>query len=467
MVFFKNLRKIKGIPAIVVFSFLGLTTLLSGCGSCGGSSTAKQTEITAQNALDEYIQNNDSSFGWEIESNTTDDNGTGYVVNMVSQTWQNIAWKHKMYIIEPAKLTNPEHCALYITGGAIGDKPRESDMQLAQHVARLSGMYVAVLWQVPNQPLFDGRNEDDLITDTFLKMLETKDFTWPLLFPMTKSAIRSMDAIQQLLRQHRSKNIKGFVVFGASKRGWTTWLTAASQDKRVIAIAPMVINTLNMQPQYIYQLANWGYYSEQIADYYSKNLLVEQVDPNASEEEKKLRDQLWQMVDPYFYRERVTIPKLLIHGTNDRYWNLDATKFYWNDLVGPKFILNLPNVGHNLGDERTKALTTIAAYAKLISDGGYLPTMTWKAEYMTDEYTLSVTSTIPAHAAKLWIAYNETRDFREAKWNPTDLQPLTNGNGNYLATLKKPESGHIGFYIELETEYEGIPCSLTTEIFNP
>jgi PhoPQ-activated pathogenicity-related protein len=172
-------------------------------------------------------------------------------------------------------------------------------------------------------------------------------------------------------------------------------------------------------------------------------------------------------VDPYFYRERVTIPKLLIHGTNDRYWNLDATKFYWNDLVGPKFILNLPNVGHNLGAERTKAITTIAAYAKLMSDGERLPAMIWKDEYKADEYSLSVTSNIPAKGAKLWVAYNETRDFREAKWSATDLQPLTKGSGNYRATLKKPENGHVGFYIEIETEYKGIPCSLTTEIFNP
>jgi PhoPQ-activated pathogenicity-related protein len=117
---------------------------------------------------------------------------------------------------------------------------------------------------------------------------------------MAKSAVRAMDAIQELIGQRRSGNIKGFIVFGGSKRGWTSWMTAATKDNRVAAIAPMVINTLNMQPQYIYQLANWGYYSEQIADYYSKNLLVEQVAPNASKEEKELRDQLWQMSIPIF-----------------------------------------------------------------------------------------------------------------------------------------------------------------------
>jgi PhoPQ-activated pathogenicity-related protein len=417
--------------------------------------------------LDAYIHNGDNSFRWEITDNSRDDAGIHCVVNMTSQTWHDIVWKHTMYMIEPAKLTNPDHCVLFITGGAIGEGPRTDEVQIANYIANLSGMYVAVLWQVPNQPLLGGQNEDGLITETLLKAIETKDASWPLLFPMAKSAVRAMDTVQELLSRYRNRNIKGFVVFGASKRGWTTWLTAATQDSRVVAIAPMVINTLNMQPQSEYQMANWGFYSEQIGDYSRRRLLSGQIDPNSSPEDLEFRDRLWRMIDPYFYRSRVTIPKLLIHGTNDRYWNLDATKFYWDDLVGAKYLLTLPNVGHNLGEERQKAMTTISAYARLVCSGGTLPAMTWKQETKGDAYTLSVTSNLPVKGAKLWVAYNEGRDFREAKWTSSDLQPLQGSRGNFLATIPKPPTGHIGFYIELETEYDGIPCSLTTEVFNP
>jgi len=451
--FLKN-RRIRILSAIIV---LGLTFVASGFAQ----------EDTSSKDLDTYIHNGDNSFRWDIVSNSRDANGINCVVNMTSQTWHDIAWKHTMYMIEPEKLTDPEHCVLFITGGAIGEGPRESEMRTANDIARLSGMYVAVLWQVPNQPLFGGQNEDALITETFLKTLETGDTTWPLLFPMTKSAVRAMDTVQELLRRYRGRNIRGFVVFGASKRGWTTWLTAATMDSRVVAIAPMVINVLNMQVQAEYQMTNWGFYSEQIGDYSRRRLLAGQIDPNSSQEEKDLRERLWHMIDPYFYRSRVAIPKLLIHGTNDRYWNLDATKFYWNDLVGPKYILTLPNVGHNLGQEQPKAMSTVAAYAKLICSGGALPSMTWKEGITANGYTLSVTSNIPAKGAKLWVAYNEGRDFREAKWTSTELKPLPDGRGNYLATVTKPENGYVGFYVELETEYEGISCSLTTEVFNP
>jgi PhoPQ-activated pathogenicity-related protein len=213
-------------------------------------------------------------------------------------------------------------------------------------------------------------------------------------------------------------------------------------------------------------MSNWGYYSEQIGDYSRRNLLSVQ-DDSVSSEENALRASLWQLIDPYFYRSRVTIPKLLIHGTNDRYWNLDATKFYWDDLVGPKYILTLPNADHDLGSEMLKGVMTIAAFAKLISNGDTLPTMTWKMETGGNNYTLTVTSDIPAMGAKLWVAHNEGRDFREAKWTSTRLEPLPSGEGNFLATIAKPKTGYVGFYVEIETEYEGIACSLTTQVFNP
>src|SRR5699024_2262708 len=126
---------------------------------------------------------------------------------------------------------------------------------------------VAVLKQVPNEPLFDSLVEDQIISYTLHRFLKNTDYTWPLLFPMVKSAEKAMDAVQDFAKNKLHHAVNRFVVSGASKRGWTTWLMAATGDSRVVAIAPMVIDILNMPVNLAHQMKAYGSYSQEIQDY--------------------------------------------------------------------------------------------------------------------------------------------------------------------------------------------------------
>ena len=148
------------------------------------------------------MKKSDGAFHWKQTSNHTTKAGTIHSLTLTSQVWQTITWTHELVIYEPTELTCKDTVLLFITGGHTGSKPDAKDHERAFSLTKATGARVAVLHQVPNQPLLGDKNEDALIAETFVRYLETKDASWPLLFPMVKSAVRAMDAVQAWSREH-------------------------------------------------------------------------------------------------------------------------------------------------------------------------------------------------------------------------------------------------------------------------
>ena len=405
--------------------------------------------LTARADLRGYVDKPDASYAVKFLDNH--DIGANKIISLqlTSQTWRGITWTHWLSIIVPAKIEHPDKAVLHIMGGSNKSKSPDLNSTSAKALiglANQTGSIMVILQQVPNQPLFGDKHEDALIALTFAKFIETQDEEWPLLLPMVKSAVRAMDATQAIAKERLKLEIKEFIVTGASKRGWTTWLTAAV-DKRVIAIAPMVIDVLNFSPQMKHQEQSYGRLSEEVADYDKLDL------PRQLQNEKGKN--LARLVDPYSYIDKLTIPKLMLLGTNDPYWTVDASSHYFPQLKGNKQLYYEPNTGHGLG---AGIYPTVIAFFDASLRGKTLPELTWKK---TGPGAITVEWSAKGAIPTLWQATADSRDFRKAKWTSKPIE----GEGKVEVKLDAPAKGWSAFYVGVRFPNDrGLPFVLSTEM---
>jgi PhoPQ-activated pathogenicity-related protein len=412
-----------------------------------------------ERALAEYVAAPDESFGWTVRRRGDTPEGPWAELTLTSQTWQKKTWQHQLFILKPKQVRDGSRALLVIGGGswkpelaqppAPGEAVPEQAAKYAS-VAEQIGSPVAVLMQVPHQPL-DGMREDALISHTFEQFFKTNDASWPLLLPMVKSAVAGMNAVEQFAKREWSLKVDEFTLTGASKRGWTTWLTAAV-DRRVTALAPAVIDTLNMPKQLPYQIATWGKPSEQIRDYTERGLHKLLLTPRGQ--------QLVHIVDPYSYRDAITQPKLILLGTNDRYWPLDALNLYWPDLPGKKYVLYVPNQGHGLADpERT--LGTLVALHRQAAGELQLADLDWQFSDEAEQLRLRVKASQQPQRVTAWLAESPTRDFRDARWSS---QPMQGEGEGHEFVLPRKKEGLQAIFGEAVFGTDRVPYFLSTNV---
>ena len=138
----------------------------------------------------------------------------------------------------------------------------------------------------------------------------------PLLLPMVKSVVRAMDTVQEFSRGHLDLDISGFAISGSSKRGWTTWLTAAV-DNRVVAFCPIVFSMINIMENMHHYYRSYGGWPEAFAPYYNEGI-TKFIGNNP----ERLAE-IFEVIDPYAFRERLSMPKLLMQSTNDEFFMVD------------------------------------------------------------------------------------------------------------------------------------------------
>lgn len=443
-----------------------LLTGLGGCAAASGFRSVTGQEVAeadratttgragpaATGPLAEYASAPDDSFHCRRIAGGERGAGRFVAAELVSQTWRGIPWRHQLAVYLPATLAaDRPPLLLWIDGGSGGNgpvTPPEKQMGVVAAVAEAAGLPTAVVRQIPFQPLFGDRREDDLIAHTFEEFLRTGDPSWPLLGPMVKGAMAAITAATELAAAEWNVAVDGCVVAGASKRGWTSWLTAAV-DRRVRGLMPMVIDMLDLPRHMQLQVASFGRPSDVLHDYISRGIDAALGTPRGRE--------LLTLVDPVQYAGLITQPKLITLGSNDPYWPIESLGLYLPKLRGPSWVSYAPNTGHDVPPLRVAPL--FAALGRHVAGVEPLPAVDWRWDDATG--TCRVTADPAADELLFWTAASDSRDFREAAWRS---RRLAVEDGRATATVERPATGFAAGFVECRFPRAPLPLYLSSGV---
>jgi PhoPQ-activated pathogenicity-related protein len=422
-----------------------------------------------ETALDRYIAKPDPNYTYTIIDLDDHFLHTNYFINLTSQQWRSqnevdrVLWQHDMVVVIPqnpfsevfglfgaADAFAERTAILLIDGGSNdGGGPGDDLVKIMELLSAATNSITAVIRQVPNQPLNfadeinNPRTDDAILAYSFDKYLTTGDEEWPVHLAMTKAAIRAMDTVQDVAARE-GEHVDNFVVIGGSKRGWTAWLVAAADPTRIKGIIPVSTDLLNMEPQFIHHWEAYGFYAPALSDYVEFDLPC-QVNSPAGRELRKI-------VDPYEYRDRYTMPKLIINSAGDQFFLPDSSQFYYHDLPDPKQLRYTLNTDHGQGDNFQDLVVNIALWVDDVINDRTGPLFSWSLE---PDGSLRVHTATRPDKVYLWQASNpNARDFRLESigqaWSQTELGD--GGGGVYYAQVPTPAQGFTAFTVELVFE---------------
>ena len=453
------------------------------------------TDPSAMTALDRYVAKPDSHFSWNNTGQVI--KGPGYKVymlNMTSQQWLTPAqvsrsiWWHVLAVTVPDVLTRKDKGFLYITGGSNTDTlpdGKSEDILLCGAVAVSTGSVCAALFQVPNEhitfaedPSQDSRDEDAIIAWTWYHFAKnTSDTEWLLRLPMTKAAVRGMDAITEFMQKTTGNVVTDYVVGGASKRGWTTWTTAAV-DKRVVGATPIVMDLLNMVKNCHHMWRAFGGWTFAFKDYYALNFTAWLDRPSTQ--------LMADIIDPYVYRDRLTMPKLVIDAGGDEFFMPDDNHFWYDDMEGETHLLMIQNAEHSMATGVIEIVKAISGFANALFSNLTRPSMKWDMTSNATHGTISVTTS--EAPLEVFVRYADTLDDKRRDWrlvtgpeNCTGIvtkgvclhpvlwkteSPTNTSATEFSVTMPTPTVGWRAFFIEAKFKPEAGPLDIidTTQV---
>jgi PhoPQ-activated pathogenicity-related protein len=234
-----------------------------------------------------------------------------------------------------------------------------------------------------------------------------------------------------------------------------------------------------------HQWRSYGGWAYALSDYYEQNITARYDDPNMP--------LLTAIEDPYYYVDRLTMPKMIINGVGDEFQQPDDTHYWWSDMPEPKYFLLMPNTDHSTIAGMLQEIPAMGTWMKYQLTNTPLPSATWSISDTTGDITASIAypevtdsagnqvfATPQLANATMWSAKSCTqgatgkrRDFRYSSlddpcecgllkdgtcmnkeafsWTSTPLQQQA--DGTFVAHMDAAEDGAwTGFFIDFTFE---------------
>ncbi|XP_059147484.1 autocrine proliferation repressor protein A-like [Physella acuta] len=438
--------------------------------------------------LDDYVNAPDSNYRYTYLTSIKGPNYAVYMLNMTSQKWlteqetTTPIWWHYMAVIVPTEVVYRDTGFLWIGGHSwTGGMPtmQEDFIKSYTALAVSTGTVCSVIYQVPFQPIVfkadptgQKRVEDAIIAWTWRKFLDNGTNPEILLrLPMTKAVVRGMDTVSTFARTITGQVISKFVIGGESKRGWTTWTTAAV-DKRVVGMIPTVMDLLNLQENLHHHFRSLGGWTFAFEDYYNLSITYDLDSPNIP--------LMRAVIDPLSYASRYTMPKMIVTTSGDEFFLPDDSYYYFDQLPEPKFLRVVPNAEHSMTGHRMSDVLAIQSFYLNILENATYPTIKWVKSSTALSGSITVTTSRPPSKVTVYYAHtldDKRRDFRLAVKSPNSMDPLVhpvlwlNKSANqisstqYQASIDKPLFGWAGFFIQVQfAGVKGSTLEFTTEV---
>ena len=467
--------------------------------------------LTAATPLDDYVSKPEPDYAWRDTGKSVWPlafGGRAHLLNVTSLSWLDTSkamvvpknggantsvWTHQVAVVVPKTLTVTNVSIAVLTGGCVGDAdPTLTDeyLELADKISANTGAIAVVVYQIPNCPMVypsdpsgRKRQEDAMIAWAWYQYLQRDDHDpeWLPRLPMAKAGFQCMRAVGEWAKQQSIAEIGGWVVSGASKRGWTSWMVGAATNAdpnavNIVGLAPLVPIVPNIVAEVHRQWRSYGGFTFAFDDYTAVNFTTYLDGAQFGVATR--------IMDPMYYGERLArLPKVVVLSSDDEFMQFDWSDIWYDALTGDKHLLIAPDSEHSLASGIPEVVETISATFNAIAAGRPLPSFAYARDNATGALSVTLPAGVPHGKVVLRHAQTLTSERRDFRWvrlanNDTGActlpdvplkKPVDGGNclqpvvwlgttldedpstpGLFTATPPEPKNGHwTGYYIEV------------------